>query len=237
MLPEGVKSRRPIEKAVRVATILAIVCACLSVASVFLPTGELTIRQPMATHRAARSLYELGRSSDQVRTFIDEFRASPTKRVGVGALDRVSPHLGGRLGAQAADVREAVAILDGLEDEELDTAGTVMAAILWSLIGLHVLLVLLLMGTDVGTRRVRVVLALVVAVLTAAVAIGVFVALDQVVAAANAEVGRAIFALRPGAYLLPAAALLTLAVVVAVGVTHGAARRRWQAEPLTPHGP
>lgn len=243
MLPEGVQSRRRIEKAVRVVTILAIVCTCLSLASVFLPSGELTIRQPTATHRAARSLYELGRSSDQVRAFIDGFRASPAKRVGVKALDRLSPHLGGRvggrvgsrLGEQAADVREAVAILDGLDDEELDTAGTVMATVLWSLIGLHVLLVVLLMGTDVGTRRARVVGALVVAVLTAAMAIGVFVALDQLVDAANAEVGRAIFALRPGAYLLPAAALLSLAVMVAVVVTHAAARRGWRPE--SPSGP
>jgi hypothetical protein len=234
VLPEGVKSRRRIEKAVRVVTILAIVCTCLSLATVFLPSGELTIRQPTATHRAVRSLYELGRSSDQVRAFIDDFRASPAKKVGARALDRLSPHLRGRLGEQAADVREAVAILDGLEDEELDTAGQVMAGVLWTMIGLHVLLVLLLMGTDVGTRRARVVLALVVAVLTAAMAIGVFVALDRIVDAANAEVGRAIFALQTGAYLLPAAALVSLAVVVAVVVTHAAARRGWRPELTSP---
>ncbi|HVV84358.1 MAG TPA: hypothetical protein VHE35_14925, partial [Kofleriaceae bacterium] len=208
-----------------IATITAIVAACLSLASVFLPTGELVIREPMATHRAERSLYELGRSSGAVRNFVAAFRSSAAKRVGMKVLDRVAPHLPGRLGSDAADLRDAVTILDGLKDRDIDTAGEVMTATLWTLIALHVLLVLLLQGTDVETSRARVILSLVVAVVTAAVAIGVHVALTEIVDAANAELERHLFTLRSGAYLLPLGATIALATVLATAVTHALARR------------
>jgi hypothetical protein len=226
---EPVLSKRPIDRAVRVTTIAAIVCTCLSLAAMFLPSGEVVIKEPMATHRAARSLYELGKSSGSVRSFLATFRTSTAKRFGVKALDRLAPHLSGRMADDAAQLREAVAILDGLQDRDIDRAGTAMAAILWTLISLHVLLVLLLQGTDVGTGRARVIAALVTALLIAALAVGVYVALDRIVGAANAELGRAIFALRTGAFLLPLAALVALSTVIAVVVTHTVARRSWRA--------
>ena len=216
----------PYERSVRIATIIAVVATCLSLASMFLPTGELIIREPMATHRAARSLYDLGKSTGAVRGFIASYRSSQVKKIGVKALDRLAPHLPGRLQSQAAEVQEAVAVLDGLRDEDITTAGKVMAVTLWTLISLHVLLILLLQGTDVDTRRARVIFALMVSLLTTACAIGVHVALRRIVEAANLELDRQMFALRSGAYLLPLAALVSLATVVATVVTHTLARAR-----------
>lgn len=229
-MSEPVHSRRSIERAVRVSAIVAIVCTCLSLAAVFLPTGEVAIRSPAATHRAARSLYELGKSSGSVRSFLASFRASPAKKLGVKALDRLADHLPGRVAEQAEELRVAVAVLDSLEDRDIDRAETVMAVALWTLISLHVLLVLLVQGTDVGTSRARVILALVTALVTAAFAVGVYVALDRIVSTANAEVGRAMFALRGGAFLLPVGALLALSTAIAVMVTHTLARRGWVPE-------
>lgn len=234
-MSEPVLSSRPIDRAVRVTTIVAIVFACLTLAAVFLPSGELVISEPMATHRAERSLYELGKSSSSVRRFIAGFRSSTAKKLGVQALDRLAPHLSGRVAEEASELRDAVAILDGLEDRDLEKAGEVMAATLWTLISLNVLLVLLLQGTDVGTSRVRVILSLVLAVLAAAVAVGIYVALVRIVATGNSEVGRAIFALRSGAFLLPVAALVALATVIAVVVTHAVARRGWRPERAVAH--
>lgn len=231
-MSEPVHSTRPIERAVRVSAIIAIVCTCLSLAAIFLPTGELVIRSPAATHRATRSLYELGKSSGSVRSFVASFRASPAKKIGVKALDRLAVHLPGRAAEQAEELRQAVAVLDSLEDRDIDRAGTVMVTTLWTLIALHVLLVLLVQGTDVGTSRARVIIALSTALVTAAVAVGVYIALDRIVSTANTEVGRAIFALRSGAFLLPAGALLALATVVAVVVTHTLARRGWVRAPI-----
>ena len=227
----------PIERSVRVATIVAIVATCLSLASMFLPTGELIIREPMATHRAARSLYDLGKSTGAVKGFIASYRASKVKKIGAKVLDRVAAHLPGRLQSQAAEIQEAVAVLDSLRDEDITTAGKVMAVTLWTLISLHVLLILLLQGTDVATSRLRVLLALAVAVVTAAVAVGVHVALRRIVAAANVELEREMFALRTGAYLLPLAAIIALATVIATVVTHTLARRRRAARLAPPPAP
>ena len=224
-MTDPVRVRRA-ERAVRVATIAAIAITCLSVASLFLPTGELAVRQATTTTSASRSLYDLGKSTGEVRSFIDAYRASAVKRLGARALDRVAPHLSGRLGERAAEVQEAVAILDGIEDRHIDTAGKVMAGTLWTVISLHVLLILLLVGTDAGTGRARVVITVIVAVLNSMVALGVYVALDRIVTTANAELARNMFALRSGAYLLPVAAAVALAAVTVVAITHGAARRR-----------
>lgn len=224
-MTDGVPGVRRSELGVRVAAIVAVVCACVSLGSVFLPTGELVIREPMATHRAARSLYELGKSSGAVRGFLAHYRSSSAKKIGVKALDKLAPHLPDRWRSPADDVREAVSILDGLQDRDIDTAGKVMSAVLWTLISLHVLLILLVQGTDVDTRRARVILALVVAVVTAAVAIGVYVALRRIVDTANTELEREMFGLRTGAYMLPLAAALALATVIAMTVAHAIARR------------
>lgn len=210
----------------RVAGIAAIVCTCLSLAAVFLPSGELVIREPMATHRAARSLYELGKSSGAVRGFLARYRTSAAKKFGVKALDKIAPHLPDRYRAQAAEVQDALTVLDGLQDRDIDTAGKVMTATLWTLISLQVLLILLLQGTEATTSRGRVYFALAVAVLTTAVALGVYVALLHIVAAANAELERDLFRLRTAAWLLPATALAATVAVVAMIVGHARARIR-----------
>lgn len=211
---------------VRITAIAAVVATCLSLGSIFLETGEMTIKGPTKSHHAARSLYDLGKSSTAVGKFLATFRSSTAKKIGVKALDKLAPHLPGRVADQAAEVREAVAVLDGLRDQDIKTAGQVMTGILWSLIALHVLLILLVQGTDVETSRVRVVLAVIVSFLTTAVAVSVYVALSKIVEAANVELERDLFSLRSGAYLLPAAALVSLVTVLAMMVSHTIARRR-----------
>ena len=217
---------RSSERAVRIATIAAIVATCFALGSVFLPTGQITVKGPTVTHTAARSLYDLGKSTGAVRSFLHSFRSSTAKKIGVKVLDKLSPHLRGRVGEQADEIREAVAILDGLRDRDIDTAGKVMAGVLWTLIALNVLLVLLLQGTDASTSRARVWSSCVLAFIAAAVAVGVYVALTRIVATANAELERDLFALRTGAYLLPIAAVVALATVVAMTIAHVIARGR-----------
>ena len=100
-----------------------------------------------------------------------------------------------------------------------------MGAVGWEVPLLEGLFVLLGQGIDVATRRARVILALVVAVVTAAVAIGVYVALRRIVDTAKTELEREMFGLRTGAYMLPLAAALALATVIAMTVAHAIARR------------
>jgi hypothetical protein len=219
---------------VRIAGFIAITCCCLGLSSLFMPTGQLLVKQPLATHRVERSLYQLGKSTSAVRRFLDAYRSSRVKKVGAKALDKVAPHLPGGLRSRAGDVQEAIAILDGLRDDDIDTAGKVMATTLWTLLTLQVLLILLLQGTDVGTGRLRVAAAVVSAVAVAAIAVGVHLALREIVAAANVELEREVFTLRNGAYLLPAAGLGAAVATIGFAISHTIARRRLARQALPP---
>ena len=226
--------RRPDVRAMRIAGMAAIVCTCLSLAALFLPSGELVIREPMATHRAARSLYELGKSSGAVRGFLAKYRTSTAKKLGAKALDKLAPHLPDRYRGPAAELQDALTVLDGLRDRDIDTAGKVMTTILWSLISLQVLLILLVQGTEATTSRIRIYLALLIALLATAVAIGVYLALQRIVATANAELERELFRLRSGSWLLPASALAATVAVVAWLVGHARARGQLRAIAAAP---
>ena len=45
----------------------AILCACLCVAGIFLPAGQVSVRTPVSTHTRAASLYQLGARKDAAK--------------------------------------------------------------------------------------------------------------------------------------------------------------------------
>lgn len=209
----------------RLAVFVAIACTCLGLSALFLPTGELVVRQPLATHRVEKSLYELGKSTGAVRRFLARYRSSTARKLGEKALDKVTPHLPGALRSRAEDVQEAAAVLDGLRDEDIDTAGTIMSTTLWSLLSLQVLLVLLLQGTGLQTGRARLVVAALVSLVVSGLGVGIYLALVKIVEAANAELEGQVFSLRTGAYLLPIATVAAALAVLAAIIGHTLGRR------------
>lgn len=203
----------------RASVIAFLAAAFVCCVGIFLPAGQLDITGNSMVAPATISLYQLGSGEDDVRAFLDGYRDSVTKRVGAKVLAKVSPHLRGRARSDADDVQDAMAQLDTIRDEDIETVTTIAAAVMWTLLALNLLGAYLIIGASPVARRgrARAVGATVTAVLAAALAIAVHLVLVRVVAETNGELGRAMFSLRAGAYVMPvagAAALLAAVVTV-----------------------
>lgn len=220
--------------AARAAIVLAFFC----MVGVFLPAGRLDLGGKYAAGHTSRSFFQIGKSTGAVRTFVARYQASTAKRIGAKALDKVAPHLPGRLRGDAGDVQDAMTTLDDLRDEDVKLVGRIVATTMWSLLALNLLVIALLYGTTEHTRRLRVAAALAVSLVTALVAVAVCLVLRTVVAEANAEIEAPLFALRGGAYIMPATAVASFLATIAWFVFYLRARARTRAflrgAPLTP---
>jgi len=228
-------AHRDIIHGVRIAIwiFMASVLAC--VVGVFLPAGELRVGDPALRQNRTISLYRLGKSKDAVRSFLTEYRDSKTRRIGAAVLDRVSPHLEGRLRSDAGDVQDAMAALDTIRDEDIETVGRITSATLWGFLALELIAGALLFGVSARTSRLRLAAAVGVALLGAAVGVAIHLVLGRVVAEANAELELSLFALRAGAYVIPVAAVAAAAATIAVLIGQATLRRQLSSPPPHPH--
>lgn len=216
----------------QLAVRIALLCTILGVAGVFVPVGEVVIKTPVSTHQRAASLWELGGSKDAARTFLRNYRGSLGKKLGAKMLDKVAPRLPDRLQGHAMDLQDAMATLDNLKDEDIEKVGTATVAITWGFLGLNVALALLVYGLGATSGKLRLATASFVALLTAIVGAALYVVMSTVVTEANAEIGRPVFALRSGAYLLGATSVGALAAMIIA--TIGYARTRARMAPPSP---
>lgn len=216
---------------VRTLSWLAMLGAFTCALAVFFPAAQLRLGGGVVTAKTtSASFFQLGRSTDSVKAFLADYRESRVKKIGAKALDKLQPRLRGRLGSGAADVQDAMATLDALEDEDVELVGLITAATMWTLLAANLLLIALLLGIHPGSSRWRVGGAIAVSLLTAALALAVYLVLDRVVLEANREIGRPLFSLRPGAYVMPAAAIAAFVLTVAATIAYARARAalgRW----------
>lgn len=209
----------------RVAAWLLVACAMLGAVSLFVPSFELQAHGRISK-RAELSLYAAGQRREVMRRMLAGYRSTSHRKLGGEAVRKAAPRAGGRTREALEDVRDAMDTLDGLTDDDVRTAGIGLVAAVWTLVGLEAVLAgLVFVGlVRSGHRRGRLIGALIVAVVVAALASALHVGVQLAAWEANDEVGRNVVALAPGAYLLPAAALLGL--VLAIGLV---AKRAWRA--------
>lgn len=211
----------------RFASWVFVLCAALAAAGVFLPSLELRVHDAAISKRTALSLYRIASDRETARRLLAIYRGSAKRRVGAQILHAVLPRIGGRTHAALEDARDAMAALDEVSNDDARNAGRALVGALAALIGLEVLAAALVFGELVRgfPRRGRHAWVLVLAVLAAVVAIALHVACRVVAWQANDEVGAAILALGPGAYLTPIAALGAVALAIAlVGRRHAPPR-------------
>lgn len=211
---------------VRATAWIAIFCALGCVLGVFLPAGQLQVGGRIAQSTTSRSLYQIGKSTDSVESFLAKYRSSSARKLGAKALDKIAPKLPGRIQDQLGDVQDANATIESLKAEDIETVGAITAAVMWSLLGLNLILVALLVGVQPRSSRLRLAGAVVMALVTALLAVAVYVVLDQVVLAANEELGRPMFTLRGGAYVMPVAGVAAFVMVIITLVLYVRARGR-----------
>jgi len=202
--------------------------AFLCCAGMFAPVGQLDLTGHSIVRTTSISLWKLGNSKEDVQTFLSGYRGSKTKKVGAAVLGKVAPHLRGRAASDASDVQEAMAALDELKDEDVETVGTFAAIVVWTLLGLNLLGAYLVLAAHPpsGRGRGRTILALITSLLASAISVGLLIGLGQVVALANDELGREMLSLRVGAYLVPLGAVGTLVATITLMVGFVRHRRR-----------
>ena len=122
-----------------------------------------------------------------------------------------------------------MATLDNLKDEDIEKVGTATVAITWGFLGLNVVLAVLVYGLGATSGRLRLAGATFVALLTAIVGAALYFVMSTVVTEANAEIGRPVFALRGGAYLLGATGVLALVAMIVAAIGYARIRARLPA--------
>lgn len=214
-------------------TFVVFVSVCC--AGVLLPAGEVDIAGPSMIQHSSISLYQLGKSKESVRAFLHGYRDSTTRKVGAKVLGKVAPHLRGRARADVADVRDTMEVLDTIKDEDIETVGTITSATMWTLLALNAVAALLVYGVTAATSRLRLGAALVAALLAATIGVGIHLVLRRVVAEANTELGRDLFSLRVGAFVIPIAAVAAAGAMIALLVAHTRERRALAAAAAAPY--
>jgi hypothetical protein len=208
---------------VRLASWAFVLCAVLVAAAVFLPSLNLRVGGASVSKRTERSLHQVSSDRATIHRMLVAYHGSGQRKLGSKIVRAVTPRITGRPRAALEDARDAMDTLDGVADDDIKSAGTILTITLWALIGLEATLVLLVFG-QLGRgsfRRGRMVLALLGSIVAAGVAIALHIVCREAVWQVNDEVGRTIVTLGPGIYVMPIAAIAALVAAVVL-VAHRA---------------
>ena len=217
----------------RIASWIFIACAGLAAIGLFVPAIEA--RTAIAAHvggrlarRTTLTLHEAAADRDLARRLLAVYRASRGQHVGAQLLDAMEPLARGRIKDAVDDAHDAMSALGGISDDNARTIGTAVAAAIWLFLALQIAMAGLVFVQVVGGsyRRGRIVGALVLAIVGAAMAGAIFYGCEQVVLAVNDEIAYSIVELGPGAWMIPIAAVGALGCGIALLRAHVRASRR-----------
>jgi hypothetical protein len=207
------------------ASWIFVVAAAVTALGVFLPVLEVPIAGHVMSKRETISLHGAASDRKLVRKLLAAYRRSEAMRLD-HAIGKVSPHAG-RVKDYLDDAGDAMDTLSGISDEDAKNAGRALLALTWLLIGLSVLMIALVFFDVVGGvyHRGRIIAALVLAVISAAIALGVRIGCGLVVFEANDEIGAAAVRLGSAALVMPIAAITALITAIVLLVMHVRSRR------------
>ncbi|HET9989910.1 MAG TPA: hypothetical protein VFQ65_15375 [Kofleriaceae bacterium] len=211
----------------RVASWLFIVCAVVAALSVFMPVLDVPVAGHVISKRETLSLHGAASNRKLVRKLLAAYRRNSAARVGGAVLGKVTPHAGGRAKDYLEDAGDAMDALSGISDEDAKQAGRALVALTWIVIGLCALMAALVFF-DVVTgvyHRGRIIGALVVVVLVAAIAIAIRIGCGMVAFEANDELGAAAVELGVATIAMPVAATGALLSAVALLILDVRSRR------------
>jgi len=203
---------------VRFAAWLSIAFAVVSALAIAMPGLELQISGVSLGKRASISLYTAAKDRDVARALLEKYHATGSRKLGEKAADMVLEHASKHAKkAHVDDARDAMSTLDDVNDSDVKVAGHALVGLTFGYPLLVVTMVLLLFGaTNESTFTLRRAIGgLVLGVLVAAAAVGVYFGWSMVVAEANDEVGATLFAMGVGAYMMPVCAGIALAGAIA----------------------
>ncbi|MEO8553130.1 MAG: hypothetical protein ABI678_24325 [Kofleriaceae bacterium] len=210
----------------RLASWIFIVCAVVTALSVFMPVLEVG-GTAIVSKRQTLSLHGAAENRKLVRKLLAASRHSHALRLGSVALGKAMPHAGGRTKDVLEDAGDAYDTLSGISDDDAKQAGRGLLALTWILIGLCAAMLALVFFDVVGGvfHRGRIIGALVLSLIVAALGVAVRIGLGMVVFEANDELGATAVSLGTGALVMQLAAVSAFLVGVALLVLEIRSRR------------
>lgn len=204
-------------RGVRLASWLLIVAAAVTALGVFMPVIEAPLGGRVMSKRETLSLRGAASNRKLVRRLLAAYHGSHATKVGGTVLGKVMPHAG-RAKEYLGDASDAMDTLSGITDDDIKQAGTALLALTWIVLGLCGLTIAMVFFDAVNARyrRGRVIGALLLAVIVAAIAIAVRIGCGLVVFEANDEVGSSLTSLGYGATLMPIAAIVVVGAAIAL---------------------
>jgi hypothetical protein len=204
-----------------------IVCAVVAALSVFMPVLDVPIAGHVISKRETLSLHGAATNRRLIRKLLAAYRQNSAARIGGAMVGKVTPHASGRAKDYLEDAGDAMDALSGISDEDAKQAGRALVALTWIVIGLCALMAALIFFDVVAGvfHRGRILGALVVAILVAAIAIAVRIGCGMVAFEANDELGAAAVELGVATIAMPAAAIAAVLSGVALLVLDIRSRR------------
>jgi hypothetical protein len=186
-----------------------IVCAVVAALSVFMPVLDVPVAGHVMSKRETLSLHGAASNRRLIRKLLAAYRHNSAARIGGALVGKATPHASGRAKDYLEDAGDAMDALSGISDEDAKQAGRALLALTWIVIGLCALMTALIFFDVVsgGYHRGRIIGALVVAILVAAIAIAIRIGCGMVAFEANDELGAAAVELGVATIAMPAAAI------------------------------
>ncbi len=199
---------------VRVVSWLFVLCALAAATGVFMPCLELTA---LRTKHGSISLYDAGRHRAVASRVIAAYHKSRGRALGELLTGAALKHVSNEY---LGDAHDAMTTLDDVSDQEIQRAGTALVVVIWLFVVLQALAALLVLGQLVGDvwRRRRLLAIVGIAVVNAAIGVGLYLVCKEAAFEANDEIGKNVIGEGPGPLVMAAASVVGLASAIAVAI-------------------
>jgi amino acid transporter len=208
----------------RLASWIFVVAAAVTALGVFLPLLE--VAGHVISKRETLSLHGAANNRALVRKVLGAYRKYEVMGMRP-AVNRITPHTGGRVKDYLEDADDAMDTLSGISDDDAKQAGRALLILTWFVIGLAAVMIALVFFDVVGGvyHRGRIIGALVLAVVLFAIALVVRIGCGMVVFEVNDEIGSEAVRLGIATMVMPIASITALACSIALLVLHVRSRR------------
>jgi hypothetical protein len=206
----------------RLASWIFVVAAAVTALGVFLPLLE--VAGHVISKRETLSLHAAANDRALIRKLLGAYRRHEAMRHVVGGI---TPHTGGRVKGYLEDAGDAMDTLSGISDDDAKQAGRALVVLTWFVVGLAALMIALVFFDVVGGvyHRGRIIGALVLAVVLAAIAVALRIGCGMVVFEINDEIGSEAVRLGIATIVMPVASITALACAIVLCVLHVRSRR------------
>jgi hypothetical protein len=212
----------------RIASWLFVACATLAAIGLFFPAIDANVGRQLHVKQTTLSLYQAASDRELARELLAVYRANHGQRVGTKLVTSMEPYARGKIKDALEDAHDASESLGGISDHDAKTIGTAVAVAIWLFLALQILMAgLVFVQAVVGTyRRGRLIVALILSIISAAMAGAIYYGCTRVVFEVNDEISYPVVRLGPGVTMLAIAAAGALVCAIALLALRGRASHR-----------